>query len=65
MKLGVYGGTSMTSDLQRCFSLMSLTELALLNCSARRTEGWNPDELAVTARDTALNIFLPSCGVSG
>jgi len=59
MKSGVYGGTSMTSDLQRCFSLMSLTELALLNCSARRTEGWKLNKLAVTARDTALNIFLP------
>jgi hypothetical protein len=24
-----------------------------------RPEGWNPNKLAVTARDTALNIFLP------
>jgi hypothetical protein len=36
---------------------MSLTELAPLNCSARKTEGWNSNELAVLARDAALNNF--------
>ena len=48
--IGVFG---------ECLSLMSLTELAPLNCSARKIEGRNPNKLAITAGDAALNILLP------
>ena len=37
---------------------MSLTELAPLNSSAL-IDGWKPDNLAVRARETALNILSP------
>ena len=40
-----------------CFSLMSLTELAPLTCSAWMSEGWNPNKLAVTARNAALKTL--------
>ena len=42
----------------RCLSVMSLTEPAPLNCSAR-IEGWNSKKLAVIAREIALNILSP------
>ena len=40
-------------------SIISLTELAPLNFFAQRTEGWNSNNLAVTAWNAAINILLP------